>query len=182
MKLGFPEFPSLSVSWLRLSSIGICLTFGTQKLSNVCSSAPQLQPGGQPLGPEQLCLLQVHLQKLCRRHSAHGSVAKGTCFSGRSPAFSKVRAQRQWDTDKGSSLFSGFQLIPWVPVYPAPPTSCSFSFVALTLLSSGPIPDKKQHRQFTQSPQIQSINPYTKSLLQHYSHWFWFINHAPTGR
>lgn len=136
---------------------------------------------GQSLGPEQLWLLLTHLQKLCHRHSVHGSVAKGTSFSCRSPALSKVKARRQWDTDIGSSLSSAFQLIPRVPVYLALPTSCPFFFVALTLLSSGPTPDKNQHS----LPRVHSYspsNPYTKSLLQHYSRWFWFTIHAPSGR
>lgn len=177
-KLGFPEFPSLSVSRLRLSSIGICMQFGAQKLGNLCSSAQQLQPVGQPLGLEQLWLVLTDLQKLCHRHSVQGSVAKGISFSCRSPALLKVKAQRQWDTDTGSICSLGFSL------------SCGFQFILLCPLHdhspSWPWPCCPQTRSSTDSlPRIHNFspsNPYTKSLLQHYSHWFWFTNHVLTGR
>ena len=42
LELGFPEFPSLYVSRLGLTSIEICMKFGRQKLNNRHSCALQL--------------------------------------------------------------------------------------------------------------------------------------------
>lgn len=155
------SFPKCSRS--RLTSIEIWVKFGGQKLSNIHPCALQLSSSssiwGSPWAQSSSHSSWVTCRSFAICASAHSSgegyqlFLQITCII-KGQGLKAVRYKHKFKFDL---LFSAYPMgSSW---------SCSAHVMStfvpglFALISLGPAPDKKLHKQFNQSPQLYSIKP-----------------------